>query len=99
MEDAVLGESDLSLKLVDSPVELFASVGFEQAFQLRVTELPDFFFYLGVVNVFDRCVHFVVEGLIGDQFAAGLVHLVFEAWVVRILDTIPRRKNSFSDVV
>ena len=97
--DLVLAEVNVLLELFDSPVKLLASTVLEHFHQFRVHKLPHTLLIGSVLESRNGVTHAIVERHFGDEFATLAVLGVFEAWMVRLLDTVTFRKDSLPEIV
>jgi len=99
LEYLICAEPNFFLELVDGPIELLTCVGFEQSFQLWVTELPYWLLLFTVVYIFYRLVNFVVKSLGSNHLTTGFVDFISEARVIWGLNAIAFGEDSFSYLV
>jgi hypothetical protein len=96
----VLCEANMLLKLLNSPLELFASICLEELLQAPVTKLPHILFGLSVLYDGETFVlKLVAQGRLCDDISSFSVLRVVEPRVISRLDAIARGEHSLAYVV
>jgi len=99
LDNFVLIKADLLLELLNGPIELLASICFEEFAQTLEAVLPGLVFGVCVLDSGNGIVNFVIQGQIRDEVATLKVFLVMETGMVCLLDAIAFRQNALANMV